>query len=141
MTRRDFMRLHHPSAVSSLYDGGVCGCPEDHPDLCKADPAAQRAADAAGCKIPGVPVDCGKCWDAEIPDTSTTNNPVEHPNYYCKGGIECIDVIRAVLGDKFKYYCQGNVIKYIFRCYDKNGVEDIKKARKYIDWMIEEEQK
>ena len=68
-----------------------------------------------------------------------THNPVEHPNHYCKGGIECIDVIRAVLGDKFKYYCQGNVIKYIFRCYDKNGIEDIKKARKYIDWMIEEE--
>lgn len=73
MTRRDFMRLHHPSAVGSLYDGGVCSCPEDYPDLCKADPAAQQAANAMGCQIPGAPIDedvCTKCWDAEIPETA-----------------------------------------------------------------------
>lgn len=69
MTRRDFMRLHHPRAVGSLYNGGVCSCPEDYPDLCKADPAARQAANAMGCKIPGAPIDCCKCWDAEIPET------------------------------------------------------------------------
>lgn len=70
MTRRDFMRLHHPSAVEAFYGGGVCGCPDKYPDLCKADPAAQRAADAIGCKIPGAPADCFKCWEAEIPETT-----------------------------------------------------------------------
>lgn len=32
----------------------------------------------------------------------------------------------------------GNVIKYILRAPLKNGVEDLKKARKYLNWMIEE---
>lgn len=36
-------------------------------------------------------------------------------------------------------FCQGNVIKYITRYKDKNGVEDLKKARHYIDILIEEE--
>lgn len=33
-------------------------------------------------------------------------------------------------------YCQGNVIKYVCRYADKNGVEDLKKAKQYIDFMI-----
>ena len=35
-------------------------------------------------------------------------------------------------------FCQGNVIKYITRYKDKNGVEDLKKAKHYIDLIIEE---
>ena len=70
MTRRDFMRLHHPSEVDQLFGGGVRRCPEDYPDLCMADPTAQRAWDAPGCRIPGTPADCFKCWEAEIPETT-----------------------------------------------------------------------
>lgn len=33
-------------------------------------------------------------------------------------------------------YCQGNVIKYVCRYADKNGVQDLKKAKQYIDFMI-----
>ena len=32
----------------------------------------------------------------------------------------------------------GNVVKYILRFQKKNGIEDLKKARKYLDWLIEE---
>ena len=35
-------------------------------------------------------------------------------------------------------FCQGNVIKYITRYKDKNGVEDLKKAKHYIDILISE---
>ena len=73
MTRRDFMKQYHPSEVDQLFGGGVRRCPEDYPDLCMADPTAQRAWDAPGCRIPGGPVDddpCTKCWDAEIPETA-----------------------------------------------------------------------
>lgn len=35
-------------------------------------------------------------------------------------------------------FCQGNAIKYIFRYKDKNGIEDLRKAKHYIDFMIEE---
>lgn len=73
MTRRDFMKQYHPSEVNHLFVGDVCGCPEDYPDLCVADPAAHRAGDVMGCKIPGGSVcddPCTKCWNAEIPETA-----------------------------------------------------------------------
>lgn len=39
--------------------------------------------------------------------------------------------------EQFKGFLRGNIIKYIARCYDKNGVEDLKKARHYLDRLIE----
>src|SRR5690606_26720989 len=36
-------------------------------------------------------------------------------------------------------FCQANVIKYIFRYKDKNGPEDLLKARHYIDLLLEYE--
>lgn len=38
-------------------------------------------------------------------------------------------------------YMAGNVIKYVSRYREKNGIEDLKKARHYIDMLIEFEQK
>lgn len=35
-------------------------------------------------------------------------------------------------------YAQGNVVKYVCRYADKNGVEDLEKAKQYIDFMIDE---
>lgn len=37
-------------------------------------------------------------------------------------------------------YMAGNVIKYVSRYQEKNGIEDLKKARHYIDMLIEFEQ-
>lgn len=65
---------------------------------------------------------------------------VDRPEHYIKGGLECIDVIKAVTGDKFEGFLEGNAIKYLWRWKDKNGVEDLKKCRRYLDWMIEEEE-
>lgn len=62
---------------------------------------------------------------------------VDHPSHYTSGGIECIDAIEAATGDGFAGYCQGNAIKYLWR-YDKKGkpVEDLCKAKAYIDFLI-----
>lgn len=69
------------------------------------------------------------------------NNAVSHPGHYTQGGIECIEAIRASLGDEdFASYCKGNVLKYLWRYRHKNGVEDLHKARVYLDWMIEAEE-
>lgn len=38
-------------------------------------------------------------------------------------------------------FCEGNVIKYVTRYKDKNGIEDLKKARHYLDILIEELEK
>ena len=37
-------------------------------------------------------------------------------------------------------FCVGNVIKYVCRYKDKNGIEDLKKARHYVDLLIEIEE-
>ena len=65
---------------------------------------------------------------------------VTKPNHYNQDNcIECIDAIRAALGSGFKEYLQGNILKYIWRHKYKNGVEDLKKARWYLDRLIEAE--
>ena len=64
---------------------------------------------------------------------------VKHPSHYCKGGMECIDAIKAAvsdIADPFEAYCTGNIIKYIWRWNDKNGVEDLNKAKQYADIII-----
>ena len=35
-------------------------------------------------------------------------------------------------------FCEGNVVKYICRYKNKNGVEDLKKAKQYINFLIED---
>ena len=69
---------------------------------------------------------------------STNSDMVNHPPHYNKQGIECIDAISAALGDGMEYYLQGNIIKYLWRYRYKNGVEDLKKAKWYLEKMIEE---
>ena len=63
---------------------------------------------------------------------------VNHPNHYTSGGIECIDAMQASLPPvQFKGFLRGNVQKYCWRCDKKNGLEDLKKARWYLDKLIE----
>lgn len=67
-------------------------------------------------------------------------NNVDSPKHYTRGKYETIDVIQSTLGDeKFKGYVQGNIIKYISRYQYKNGVEDLEKARWYLNKLIEHE--
>ena len=70
-------------------------------------------------------------------EVDTTNNAVQHPSHYTQGGVECIDAIRASMtADGFCDYCKGNILKYIWRWRDKGGVEDLRKASVYLDWLI-----
>lgn len=64
---------------------------------------------------------------------------VTKPAHYQRGGIETIEVIRAKLGPQgFGFYCEGNVLKYLTRWRDKNGIEDLRKAQVYLDWLLTE---
>ena len=65
---------------------------------------------------------------------------VNKPKHYVLEGLEpyqSIDVINAVLGENARYFYLGNIIKYFLRAEKKNGLEDYKKARVYLDWLIE----
>ena len=69
------------------------------------------------------------------------NNNIKSPEHYKLEGlnIESIDVIRATLGKEgFKAFCKGNIMKYLIRAERKNGLEDYKKAKTYLDWYLEE---
>lgn len=67
---------------------------------------------------------------------------VNHPSHYNESGIECIEAIEASLGaDGFQAYCKGNCMKYLWRYQYKNGLEDLQKARVYLNWMIESMEK
>lgn len=63
---------------------------------------------------------------------------VNHPAHYESGQFECIDVMLETQGkEAVKDFCICNAFKYLYRHRRKNGVEDIKKARWYIDKLIE----
>ncbi len=39
--------------------------------------------------------------------------------------------------EEFKGFLKGNAIKYLARCNDKGGIEDVLKARHYINKLLE----
>jgi len=55
-----------------------------------------------------------------------------NPDHYKRNGIEAVDVIEAFDLN----YRLGNVVKYVLRHVGKNGLEDLKKARWYLDREI-----
>lgn len=63
-----------------------------------------------------------------------------NPSHYKQGKVECIDAIESATINKkgLASVCTANVIKYIWRCEDKNGVEDLKKAKWYLEKYIKE---
>lgn len=83
----------------------------------------------------------------EFKDKHKHNSTVEEnnikPNHYklnIKGqDIEVMDIIDAVVKnmDGRKGYIVGNILKYVCRAEKKNGLEDYKKSRTYLDMLID----
>ncbi|WP_338949971.1 DUF3310 domain-containing protein [Fusobacterium nucleatum] len=68
---------------------------------------------------------------------------INNPNHYkLSCGVESIEIIKRVLGTQgFVAFCLGNILKYLIRAEKKNGKEDYKKAAKYLEWIIERDNK
>ena len=66
------------------------------------------------------------------------DDPVNHPSHYTQGGIECIDALEAATSGLtgIEAVCTANAIKYLWRWRQKNGIQDLEKARWYINRMI-----
>jgi|TARA_A100000172_G_scaffold61462_1_gene40802 hypothetical protein len=59
---------------------------------------------------------------------------VNHPPHYKQGDVECIDAIASCLGEGFKFYLQGNAMKYLWRYQHKGKAqEDLDKSIWYIN--------
>ena len=65
-------------------------------------------------------------------DRKAVADAVNHPAHYTQhpSGVECIQITEHM------GFCLGNAIKYIWRADLKNGLEDLQKARWYIDREI-----
>jgi hypothetical protein len=72
-------------------------------------------------------------------ESDLTKDNVNHPLHYTKGSYEVIDVITDVTRDMvgIEAVCVGNIIKYVARYKHKNGVEDLEKARWYLNKLID----
>lgn len=78
----------------------------------------------------------GDDWELLVKD-----DPVDHPNHYqVMPGLEAVDLIaHRVRGKEGPVaYHEGNVLKYMLRWEKKNGVEDLRKAARYLEWLIQE---
>lgn len=65
------------------------------------------------------------------------HDSVNNPNHYHRGGIECIDALEASMTkEQFLGHLKATAISYLWRYDLKNGLEDVKKARWYIDRLI-----
>lgn len=86
---------------------------------------------------PGGPCYTCVCNSNFVPKEASDS--VSHPSHYqSKSGLEVIDVIRAFTEDLtgVESYYTGNILKYMCRWKKKNGLEDLKKAHQYLDWLI-----
>lgn len=72
------------------------------------------------------------------------HDAVSHPDHYqTKCGLETIKVIEAftegLIG--FEAVCTGNILKYMCRWKKKNGLQDLKKAKQYLEFLIDYKEK
>lgn len=75
----------------------------------------------------------------DVKKDKENDSKVVHPSHYNQDGIEVWDVINAYTKDLsgVEAFYAGNVIKYVLRWNHKNGIEDLEKAKVYIDKIIE----
>lgn len=94
----------------------------------------------------------GKCTHPEgeyceysqlwAPKETAQPDNVNHPGHYESGKFECIEVMEETQGtEAVMDFCICNAFKYLYRHNRKNGLEDIKKARWYLDKFIELEER
>lgn len=118
---------------SHLY----CGeCPSA-PHLKDAECLDAQLAEAMDIEEPYTETDAINDLDGRIGGGDFVADMV-NPAHYKHGEIECIDAIKAATINKkgIEAACTANVIKYLWRYESKNGVEDIKKARWYLERLL-----
>lgn len=83
---------------------------------------------------PNIPIIEYKAKQDSVDDKQDNINP----NHYIFGGIETIEYLKAKLTpEEYRGFLKGNVLKYVSRESEKNGLEDLKKAKWYLDKLIE----
>jgi len=80
-------------------------------------------------------------WDEvtrKLREDKTYGDDVDSPFHYNNGNIECIDAIKAAsTKEEFEGYARANVLKYVWRFRYKDNIKDLRKARWYLDKLID----
>lgn len=73
-------------------------------------------------------------------DSGESQDQVNSPSHYRQGNVECIDAMKAqATPEEFRGHLRLNCAKYLWRYNHKgNALEDLKKARWYLDRLIGE---
>lgn len=73
------------------------------------------------------------------PTEATPHDVVNNPSHYKRGEIECYEALKASMTkEQFLGHLKATAIAYLWRYDLKNGLEDVKKAKWYVDKMVEE---
>lgn len=90
-------------------------------------------------EIPALKSQFDKVLDGAV---ENAEDNVNHPKHYTKGKYECLDVIKDICKDLagVEAFLVANIIKYIWRFNTKNGLEDLKKARFYLEELIQKKE-
>lgn len=68
----------------------------------------------------------------------TTYDPVNAPEHYTSGSIECIEAIESQLTqEEYRGFLKGNVAKYLWRERQKGGTQSLEKAQWYLQALID----
>ena len=72
---------------------------------------------------------------------SNFDNVTKPKHYQCSKGLEVIETHKNFLAEEvLRSYHKGSILKYLLHEREKNGLEDLKKARQHLDWLIELEE-
>lgn len=81
-----------------------------------------------------------KC-DGVEPDVEVyfESDLIDNQIHYTVNGIQPIQIMKAnMTKEEYRGFLEGNILKYPLRYKHKNGLEDLKKAKTYLSWLIED---
>lgn len=84
--------------------------------------------------------DDSKC-DGVEPDVEVyfESDLIDNQIHYTVNGIQPIQIMKAnMTKEEYRGFLEGNILKYPLRYKHKNGLEDLKKAKTYLTWLIED---
>ena len=84
--------------------------------------------------------DDSKC-DGVAPDVEVyfESDLIDNQIHYTVNGIQPIQIMKAnMTKEEYRGFLEGNILKYPLRYKHKNGLEDLKKAKTYLSWLIED---
>ena len=129
-------KYFHELDLSKDKDGNLLCAPCSHAYDAGRVPA--RAEMCCDCGVAEVdpPPRCDACWGKDFQERHKSAALEPDNSHYTRGDIEPWTYIQA---NDLNFF-EGSAVKYITRWRHKNGLDDLRKARVYIDELIRQEE-